>query len=99
MLRLTVARGGSCLTSGFASSFGSLELDATGDEVTRCRMRSRVVWSGIAPKRGEPAGVAVGVSLRLVEHEGARDGTREDGLDGGREAGLDAGSWVAVIAA
>ena len=96
---MTASCGSSCLTSGFASSFGSLELDATGDEVTRCRTRSRVVWSGIAPKRGEPAGVVVGVGLRLVGCEGARDGTREDGLDGGREAGLDAGFWVAVTAA
>ena len=45
VLRLTVSRlgCGSSLTSGFASTFGGLELEATGDEVTRCRASSRAV--------------------------------------------------------
>ena len=34
---------GSGLTSGFASTLGSLELEAPGDEVTRCRASSKAV--------------------------------------------------------
>ena len=41
----------------------------------------------------------MGVGLRLVGHDSAREGAREDGLDGGREAGLELGFFSEVTAA
>ena len=56
VLRLTASRGGSSLTSGFSSAFGSVEVEATRDagfEARRCSSRSKA-RAKVQSRLGEP---------------------------------------------